>query len=90
MHVFLWDRSLFPVTRDSSRFRMAHSPPAMALGPEAHLSRQPNKNQVQPLPLEISDDDIVINDKPQYRIECDTAGEVSFRFHDFAAPNNWV
>ncbi|KAF8009171.1 hypothetical protein BT93_J0224 [Corymbia citriodora subsp. variegata] len=90
MHVFLWDRSLFPVSGGSSRFRMAHSPPAMALGPESHLSQQPHENQVQPLPLEISEDDIVINDNPQYRLERDTAGEASFRFHDFALPNNWV
>ncbi|KAL3718663.1 uncharacterized protein LOC104421546 [Eucalyptus grandis] len=90
VHVFLWDRSLFPMSGGSSRFRMAHSPPAMALGPEAHISRQPHVNQVQPLPLEISDDDIVIHNNPQYRIERDTAGEASFRFHDFALPNNWV
>ncbi|XP_030456983.1 uncharacterized protein LOC115677879 [Syzygium oleosum] len=90
MHVFLWDRSLFPVSGGSSRFRMAHSPPAMALEPEAPLSRQPHESQVQPLPLNISDDDIVINDNPQYRLERDTAGEASFRFHDFALPNNWV
>ncbi|XP_048140595.1 uncharacterized protein LOC115738285 isoform X2 [Rhodamnia argentea] len=92
MHIFLWDRSLVPMSRGSSRLRMAHSrPPAMALGPpEAHLSQQPNENQVQPLPFDLSDDDIVINDNPQYRLERDTAGEASFRFHDFALPNNWV
>ncbi|KAI3407962.1 uncharacterized protein J3R85_020587, partial [Psidium guajava] len=90
MHVFLWDRSLLPTSGGSSRFRMAHSPPALALGPEAHLSWQPSENQVQPLPFELSDDNIVINDNPQHKLERDTAGEVSFRFHDFALPNNWV
>lgn len=62
----------------------------MALPPEIQLARQPNENQIMPLPLEAPDDSISLSDGRDLRPGRDTAGDVSFRFHDFALPNNWV
>ncbi|TXG73212.1 hypothetical protein EZV62_001791 [Acer yangbiense] len=88
IHVFLWDQALASTCGSNSRLR-AVSPPAMPLPPEVRLARQPNENQIQPLSPEAANDS-GIRDGPEHRLERDTAGEVSFRFHDFAIPNNWV
>lgn len=85
LHVFLWDQSLAATSSSSFRLRSV-SPPAMSLPPEVRLARQPNDNQIQPL----SPDGGIREGGPEVRLERDTAGEVSFRFHDFAIPNNWV
>lgn len=61
----------------------------MPLPPEVRLARQPNENQIQPLPAEVPNDNEIRNNRER-KLERDTAGEVSFRFHDFALKNNWV
>ncbi|KAF2311995.1 hypothetical protein GH714_027701 [Hevea brasiliensis] len=90
IHVFLWDRALASPSTGSARLRSV-SPPVMSLPPEIQLARHPNENQILPLPLppEVADEGGVVRDVPEIRLERDTAGEVSFRFHDFSLPNNW-
>ncbi|KAI4322069.1 hypothetical protein L6164_021792 [Bauhinia variegata] len=79
MHLFLWDRALATSSGGSARFR-GISPSVQPLPPEA---RKPNENQVNPLfPPESSDS--------APRLERDTAGDLSFRFHDFSLSSNWV
>lgn len=89
IHVFLWDRTSASPSAGSARFRPV-SPPVVSLPPEIQLTRHPNENQIQPLPPAVPNEGGVIGDEPEIRLERDTAGEVSFRFHDFALPNNWV
>lgn len=86
LHLFLWDRSVGIPGLGSIRSR-AISPMVLPLPPEVvQMARRPNENQVLPLPPHHDDD----NGGSQVRIERDTAGEFSFRFHDFSLPNNWV
>lgn len=88
LHLFLWDRSVGIPGLGSIRSR-AISPTVLPLPPEVvQMARRPNENQVLPLPPHHDDDDN--NGGSQVRIERDTAGEFSFRFHDFSLPNNWV
>ncbi|PHT68347.1 hypothetical protein T459_27834 [Capsicum annuum] len=46
--------------------------------------------KVMPLPPEVEDERGSHSDESELRHERDTAGEFSFRFHDFSLPNNWV
>ncbi|OWM69211.1 hypothetical protein CDL15_Pgr025398 [Punica granatum] len=85
IHLILWDKPTLPQKSDSSNFMAAPIP----LPPEVDLARQPNENQVQPLPPGMSNDDTISN-KPDVILNRDTAGDISFRFHDFSTPNNWV
>ncbi|KAK8683178.1 hypothetical protein V6N13_039245 [Hibiscus sabdariffa] len=89
MHVFLWDQSLVSQGFSSSR-QWVPSPSALPLPPEVRLAHQPNENQILPLPPDEPNESISLSDLPDRRLQRDTAGEVSFRFHDFALPNNWV
>ncbi|WMV55466.1 hypothetical protein MTR67_048851 [Solanum verrucosum] len=91
MHVFLWDRSV-PVPNAGMINRPRTISPTMlpSLPPEVRLARQPNDNQVMPLPLEVEDEIGSQSDESELRHVRDTAGESSFRFHDFSLPNNWV
>ncbi|KAJ0020635.1 hypothetical protein Pint_31176 [Pistacia integerrima] len=100
IHVFLWDQSL--VSTSGSPFRLrTTSPPAMPLPPEVRLARQPNDNQIQPVSPEVLHNPVspeALDDRnygglsygQELIIDRDTAGDASFRFHDFALPNNWV
>ncbi|CAK7339295.1 unnamed protein product [Dovyalis caffra] len=88
IHVFLWDRTLPSPSAGNARIRSV-SPPVMALPPEVQFTRQPSQNQIQPLPADMSDDGVVGNEA-EIRLDRDTAGETSFRFHDFSLSNNWV
>lgn len=91
IHVFLWDRTVVP--SNTNQTRRGASPPTMPLPlpPEVQLSRQPNENQIQPLPLELADESgSVMSERLSERLERDTAGESSFRFHDFSLSSNWV
>lgn len=96
IHVLLWDRALASNSGGGggggTRSRAMASPPIMGLPPEVHLVRQPNENQIMPLPAEDPDDDCIsLSDGGHdMRPDRDTAGEISFRFNDFALPNNWV
>ncbi|KAE8682959.1 hypothetical protein F3Y22_tig00111231pilonHSYRG00058 [Hibiscus syriacus] len=88
MHVFLWDQSL--VSRGFSSARLMVPSPALPLPPEIRLAHQPNDNQILPLPPDETNESIPSSEQPERRLQRDTAGEVSFRFHDFSLPNNWV
>ncbi|XP_039048715.1 uncharacterized protein LOC120189478 [Hibiscus syriacus] len=89
MHVFLWDQSL--VSRGFSSVRQWFpSTSALPLPPEVRLAHQPNDNQMLPLPPDEPHGSIPLSEQPDHRLQRDTAGEVSFRFHDFSLANNWV
>lgn len=91
IHVLLWDGTLPspPSAGGSGRFRSV-SPPVMPLPPEIQLARQPSQNQIQPLPAADIPSDVVVGNEADIRLDRDTAGETSFRFHYFSLPNNWV
>ncbi|KAJ6428049.1 hypothetical protein OIU84_023463 [Salix udensis] len=64
-------------------------PPVMAaLPPEIQLTRQPGRNQIQPLTAADIPNDGVLGNEADIRLDRDTAGETSFRFHCFSLPNN--
>ncbi|KAK4788848.1 hypothetical protein SAY86_020167 [Trapa natans] len=87
IHVILWDKPIFPPNADSSSLRASPMP----FPPEVNLARQPSENQVQPLPPGMSDEDLIMDNKPGQLLTRDTAGDISFRFHNFSIPsNNWV
>ncbi|KAB5572921.1 hypothetical protein DKX38_000115 [Salix brachista] len=89
IHVFLWDRALPPPSAGSGSFRSVCRPPVMAaLPPEIQLTRQPGRNQIQPLTAADIPNDGVLGDEADIRLDRDTAGETSFRFHCFSLPNN--
>ncbi|KAJ6346666.1 hypothetical protein OIU76_003365 [Salix suchowensis] len=58
----------------------------LSLHRHAKLARQHSQNQILPLPVDVPND--VVNEA-DFRLGRDTAGEASFRFHDFSPPNNW-
>lgn len=90
LHVFLWDRSLVNSSGGSNRFR-ALSPPAMQpLPAEVQIGRFSNETHTLPLPPEASDPTDITSEVSHSRLERDTAGEASFRFHDFSLSSNWV
>ncbi|XP_028098104.1 uncharacterized protein LOC114297830 [Camellia sinensis] len=89
LHVFLWDRDLASTTGSNTRFR-ATSPSVLPLPPEIQLVHLPNENQFVPLPSEVPSGSEVLDDRTENRLDRDTAGEFSFRLHDFSLPNNWV
>ncbi|KAG8483650.1 hypothetical protein CXB51_023296 [Gossypium anomalum] len=89
MHIFSWDQLL--VSRGSSSARnWDPSPSVLPLPQEVRLAHQPNDNQVLPLPPGEPNESITTSEQPDRRLQRDTAGEVSFRFHNFSLPNNWV
>lgn len=81
LHVFFSNRPSV-----SPNVPISPSPSSMLqLPPEVQLSHQQTENQNIPLPFEVPNEERLPN-----RIARDTAGQSSFRFHDFALPNNWV
>ncbi|KAM6584354.1 hypothetical protein CsatB_011356 [Cannabis sativa] len=97
IHVFLWDRALVSAAAaaasiNQTRLRAPSSPPpAMPLPPEVQLVRQPSDRQVLPLPSDTQDGGGASSNRTtEQRLIRDTAGELSFRFHDFALSSNWV
>ncbi|KAJ6713374.1 hypothetical protein OIU79_009377 [Salix purpurea] len=89
IHVFSWDRALPPPSAGSGRFRSVCRPPVMAALPtEIQLTRQPGRNQIQPLTAADIPNDGVLGNEADIRLDRDTAGETSFRFHCFSLPNN--
>ncbi|XP_071915471.1 uncharacterized protein [Coffea arabica] len=90
LHVFIWNRSVGIPSASSIRSR-AISPTVLPVPPEILLGQHPNENQVLPLQPETSvESRIVSSDGSESKLERDTAGESSFRFHDFTLSNNWV
>lgn len=92
LHVFLWDRSANNANVGSIRARaMSTSPPS-----SPHLGIAPlTDNRVPPLEAEEEEDsdeeeESRVSEGRDTTMERDTAGEFSFRLHDFALKNNWV
>lgn len=86
LHVFLWDRSLASSSGATTRFRVNSSPSVFPFPPGMQISSTPSANQIVPSSSEVpSEREIAEN-----RVGRDTAGENSFRFHDFSLPNNWI
>ncbi|XP_052177667.1 uncharacterized protein LOC127791731 [Diospyros lotus] len=88
LHVLLWDRAFASTIAATPRLRT--TPPVLPLPTEIHLTRPPNENQISPLPPEGPSGSGALSDRPENRLDRDTAGEFSFRFHDFSLPKNWV
>lgn len=81
MHVFLWDRSANFANVGSIRARAMST--CMHSSPTESQSHIGNDNRVMPEPEPEPEREV--------KLERDTAGQFSFRFHDFAInKNNWV
>ncbi|XP_042487085.1 uncharacterized protein LOC122067321 [Macadamia integrifolia] len=95
IHVFMWDCTLVSEDDGIGKFR-ASSPTAMPRRSEVQLPRHPsNESQVLPLSPEIelaqpSTESRVQGNGPELMGDRDTAGELSFRFHNFSLSSNWV
>ncbi|KAL1539607.1 hypothetical protein AAHA92_24067 [Salvia divinorum] len=92
VHVFLWDRSANNANVGSIRARAMSTSPPSPPSTEAHLemtARSENRG-VEEEDDDLDDEDTVASDGQDITIERDTAGEFSFRLHDFALKNNWV
>ncbi|XP_011080255.1 uncharacterized protein LOC105163552 [Sesamum indicum] len=97
LHVFLWDRSANYANVGSIRARaMSVCPPSLPT--EVHLARRDNENQALPTEEEEEEEEET-DDQYESRegdgaaaimLDRDTAGEFSFRLHDFGLTNNWV
>jgi len=90
LHVFLWDRALAASSGGSTRFRALSSSVLPSHVSEVQLPPIPNETHVLPLPPPPSEPSDITSEISQSRLQRDTAGELSFRFHDFALSSNWV
>lgn len=78
LHVLMWDK------------------PEIIADVMSHFIPSPHP-LAQPLPLPLPEPEMAegfslddTESETQGRLERDTAGDISFRFHNFATPNNWV
>lgn len=78
LHVFTWDRGLNFENASIAKFRFV-TPSVIPTPPVFQLPQTPTDNRVVP-----------VNDALGRTLARDTAGEMSFRFHDFSLSNNWV
>ncbi|XP_077254126.1 uncharacterized protein LOC143893060 [Tasmannia lanceolata] len=76
IHVLMWDSTISPQNEGIARNRAAMLP-LMSLPPQVQLPH---------LPSQIGDP----IDGSGTKLERDTAGELSFRFHNFSLASNWV
>ncbi|KAK4773582.1 hypothetical protein SAY87_028601 [Trapa incisa] len=76
IHLILWEKPIPPPSKSANSSNDSQHQEAVVMQ--------------QPLPLGMADDDIIINNRPDLVLDRDTAGDISFRFHDFAVPNSWV
>nr|KYP58468.1 hypothetical protein KK1_013876 [Cajanus cajan] len=90
LHVLLWDRALASSSGGSTRFKNLSSSVFPSLSSEVQVPRLPNETHVLPLPPPPSEPSDDTSEISQSRLERDTAGESSFRFHDFSLSSNWV
>jgi len=88
LHVFLWDRAL--ACGGSTRFRAMSSSALPPHASEVQLAPIPNETHVLPLPPPPSQPSDITSEISHSSLQRDTAGEFSFRFHDFALSSNWV
>ncbi|XP_027340491.1 uncharacterized protein LOC113853950 [Abrus precatorius] len=89
LHFFLWDRALATSSGGSNRIKVLPSS-VLSAPSEGQLTYHPNKTHALPLPPELSEPSDITIELSQSRLERDTAGEFSFRFHDFSLSSNWV
>lgn len=90
IHVFISDHQFERPFAGTARARAVPAsvpPPVMQLPPEVQSARHPNDNRIAPLPLPPPPDE---SGGPDVRLQRDTAGELSFRFHDFSLSDSWV
>ncbi|KAF9597348.1 hypothetical protein IFM89_017251 [Coptis chinensis] len=76
IHLYIWDRRPVSQTEVSARVRSV-APSVMPVPTEVQLPQLFTENQVP-------------GEAPGPTLVRDTAGEMSFRFHDFSLSNNWV
>ncbi|XP_008787284.2 uncharacterized protein LOC103705374 [Phoenix dactylifera] len=74
LYVFMWETSPSDLGRGVERYETSAPPPSFAPPPPA-----------DELPR-----NLYFADGSQPALGRDTAGDASFRFHDFSLPNNWV
>ena len=74
MHVLMWEQPSAALSSGVERLRDAPRP-------SFPLPPSPPSEQLQ---------NLVLDDASQAALGRDTAGDVSFRFHDFSFPNSWV
>lgn len=74
LHVFMWETSPSNLGRGVERYEAPAPPPSSVL----------------PLPADEVTRGLVFRDGSEAALGRDTAGDVSFRFHNFSLPNNWV
>ncbi|KAG4967172.1 hypothetical protein AAZX31_12G053200 [Glycine max] len=92
LHVFLWDRTLASSVESTRLSSLSPSVLPLPLSQEVQLAPHPNENQIQPLPHEGSDAGggvSSVGSQPM-QLERDTAGDLSFRFHNFSVSNCWL
>ncbi|KAF8396100.1 hypothetical protein HHK36_017712 [Tetracentron sinense] len=91
IHVLMWDHALASQSGSIAKFRAVSQLP-VPLPAEIQLRHHPNESQVLPLPDEVQfpNESGVRGDGPELKLQRDTAGELSFRFHDFSLSDNWV
>ncbi|KAI3706364.1 hypothetical protein L6452_24048 [Arctium lappa] len=83
LHVFAWDQQVAML--GNANLRTQTNPPiALALPPETQTANIANTNQIGSFESEMP------SSGSEFRQDRDTAGETSFRFHNFSLPNNWV
>lgn len=90
VHVFLWDRSANNANVGSIRARAMSTSPPSAPSTEAHLEMTAGLPLAEEEEGDSDEEETLPSDEQDITIQRDTAGEFSFRLHDFALKNNWV
>lgn len=91
LHLFLWDRALASSSGTSTKSRTLSCSLLPSHASEVQLAHVPNQSHVLPLPPPPPSEPSDITSEISFsRLERDTAGESSFRFHDFSLSSNWV
>lgn len=93
VHVYLWDRSANNANVGSIRARAMSTSPPIPPSTEAHLKMTARgvEGEEEDDEEDSDEEETVASDgQEDITIERDTAGEFSFRLHDFALKNNWV
>ncbi|PWA43597.1 hypothetical protein CTI12_AA391440 [Artemisia annua] len=84
LHIFAWNQEVAMLGNANLRTQI-HPPVTSTLPPQTPTAHLATSNQVVPLDINPQDNDML-----EIRLNRDTAGEDSFRFHNFSLPNNWV
>ncbi|KAK1281986.1 hypothetical protein QJS10_CPB22g01446 [Acorus calamus] len=85
IHFLMWDR---PIAATAAAAAPVSAP---SFGEMSVAAPQSNKPSSPPPSVgAVSPANLDQEDMLELRLDRDTAGDASFRFHDFALPNNWV